>query len=405
VTLKPGNGVSITPSGSSIDIAFTGGGSSGLTSVTHDATLTGAGTGSSPLAIANGQVVRSVNGLHDGITLAAGSNVTITPGGSTLTFASTGGGLTLPFSGSISSGGSAFDVTNGGTGDAIAGTGTHGNGVHGFSTYIAGVRGESSNSVGVEGRTFFGGSSGVWGDNINGGNGRGVYGTSGTSGYIPTMPSGVWGDSASGLGVLGTSSSQVGVFGHSSSSVAVQGISAGGVGVWGESRGGADGVYGTSVSFNGVEGNVSNSSAGVAGVNHGSGPGIYGENQSGGLAGDFVGDGEYTGSWSKASDARFKKHVAPLEGALQATLMLRGVTFDWRRDEFPERGFREGPDIGFIAQEVETVYPELVSTGTDGYKRVDYSALTPILVEAIKTQQQKIQELEQRLERIESMQR
>jgi hypothetical protein len=311
----------------------------------------------------------------------------------------------LPFSGSISSGGSAFDVTNGGTGDAIAGTGTHGNGVHGFSTYIAGVRGESSNSVGVEGRTFFGGSSGVWGDNINGGNGRGVYGTSGTSGYIPTMPSGVWGDSASGLGVLGTSSSQVGVFGHSSSSVAVQGISAGGVGVWGESRGGADGVYGTSVSFNGVEGNVSNSSAGVAGVNHGSGPGIYGENQSGGLAGDFVGDGEYTGSWSKASDGRFKIHVAPLEGALQATLMLRGVTFNWRRDEFPERGFREGPDFGFIAQEVETVYPELVSTGTDGYKRVDYSALTPILVEAIKTQQQKIQELEQRLERIESMQR
>ena len=157
-----------------------------------------------------------------------------------------------------------------------------------------------------------------------------------------------------------------------------------------------DGVYGTSASGNGVQGNVSNLSAGVAGVNHGAGPGIYGENQSGGYAGDFFGDVivggsiTYSGSLIHSSDARFKEDIAPIRDALDGILRLRGVTFDWRRDEFPERRFRTGRDVGFIAQEVGEVYPELVVTDRDGYKSVDYAAVTPILVEAIKAQQRKI---------------
>lgn len=67
-------------------------GSGGLSAVAHDASLTGAGTGASPLGIANGQVVRSLNGLHDAVTLAAGANVTLTPSGQTITIAATGGG-------------------------------------------------------------------------------------------------------------------------------------------------------------------------------------------------------------------------------------------------------------------------------------------------------------------------
>ena len=67
-------------------------GSGGLSLVSHDASLTGAGTAASPLGIAAGQVVRSLNGLHDAVTLAAGSNVTLTPSGQTITIAATGGG-------------------------------------------------------------------------------------------------------------------------------------------------------------------------------------------------------------------------------------------------------------------------------------------------------------------------
>ena len=53
----------------------------------------------------------------------------------------------------------------------------------------------------------------------------------------------------------------------------------------------------------------------------------------------------------------------------------------------------KGNDIGFIAQELEIIYPELVKTGSNGYKSVDYSKLTPILVEAIKAQQAQIDAL------------
>jgi hypothetical protein len=151
-----------------------------------------------------------------------------------------------------------------------------------------------------------------------------------------------------------------------------------------------------------ASGNVHNNSAGVAGVNRGTGPGIYGENTSGGYAGDFYGDVivggniTYSGSLNHSSDARFKEDVAPIPDALESVLRLRGVTFDWRRDDFPEKRFPAGKAIGFIAQEVESVIPSIVSTDSDGYKGVDYTALTPVLVEAIKAQQQRIDAQQER---------
>ena len=60
----------------------------GLTSISRDSSLTGDGTTTSPLGIASGQVTRSVNGLTDNVSLVAGDNVTITPSGNTLTIAS-----------------------------------------------------------------------------------------------------------------------------------------------------------------------------------------------------------------------------------------------------------------------------------------------------------------------------
>ncbi|MEA2107682.1 MAG: hypothetical protein U9P82_13380 [Bacteroidota bacterium] len=66
--------------------------------------------------------------------------------------------------------------------------------------------------------------------------------------------------------------------------------------------------------------------------------------------------------------------------------------------------------IGLNAQDVEKVLPQLVSTDSNGYKSIDYLKLTPVLVEAIKEQQQKINQLEKenaalikRLNRIEKI--
>jgi hypothetical protein len=82
-----------------------------------------------------------------------------------------------------------------------------------------------------------------------------------------------------------------------------------------------------------------------------------------------------------------------LSGSLDNILKMRGITFRWKQDEFPEQEFDEMRHLGFIAQEVEELYPELVMTDDNGYKSVDYSRLTPVLVEAIKEQQEQIDEL------------
>ena len=157
-----------------------GGGGGGLSAVVHDGTLVGNGTVSTPLGVNPAAIVTSLNGLHGAVTLSAGSNVTLTPSGQTLTIAASGGGggggLTLPFSGSASvPAGAAFNVQNPGTdGVALQGTGT-GAGVYGQSTSGNGIIGTSSSSWGVHGVSS--------GTGVNGaamraeGNGIGLFAT------------------------------------------------------------------------------------------------------------------------------------------------------------------------------------------------------------------------------------
>jgi len=109
------------------------------------------------------------------------------------------------------------------------------------------------------------------------------------------------------------------------------------------------------------------------------------------------------GTITCSSDLRFKKNISPLNNALSNILSLRGVNYDWRINEFPEKNFSKGNQIGFIAQELEKVYPEFVFTDKDGYKSVDYSRLTPILVEAIKEQQKIIDSYDKRLKVLEEL--
>ena len=88
-------------------------------------------------------------------------------------------------------------------------------------------------------------------------------------------------------------------------------------------------------------------------------------------------------SWDTFSDRRFKQKINKVSQPLQMLQQLQGRRFVWK-----ETGKR---DIGFIAQEVEMVLPELVSTDAEGYKSLDYSKVVPILVEAIKELQQEIE--------------
>jgi len=86
------------------------------------------------------------------------------------------------------------------------------------------------------------------------------------------------------------------------------------------------------------------------------------------------------------SDGRLKKNVKPLADSLEKVLKLRGVSYQWDKEKIPEtRGLDDKEQIGFIAQEVEQVIPELVNTSSDdGYKAVAYDKMTAVLVEAVK---------------------
>ena len=104
--------------------------------------------------------------------------------------------------------------------------------------------------------------------------------------------------------------------------------------------------------------------------------------------------GDSYGTNYPSSDRRFKKDIAPINNPIEYIQKLRGVTYNWRKNEFPSENFNNKKQIGLIAQEVEEIYPELVHTRKDGYKGVEYSKFTAILIEAVKEQQQMIEELQ-----------
>jgi Chaperone of endosialidase len=135
-----------------------------------------------------------------------------------------------------------------------------------------------------------------------------------------------------------------------------------------------------------------------------------------------AGNGTFTGTVTAtgfpiASDFRYKKNIQPLENTLSKVQKIVGVSYDLRKDEFPEKNFSDKTQIGFIAQDLEKIFPEMVFTDEKGYKSVDYARLTPVLVEALKelilknqtlenknqTLETKNQTLESRLDKIEAM--
>jgi hypothetical protein len=97
------------------------------------------------------------------------------------------------------------------------------------------------------------------------------------------------------------------------------------------------------------------------------------------------------GEQGAPSDATLKTNVETLTGSLDAVTSLRGVSFDWL-----ENGRSE---IGVIAQEVEAVLPDVVTTNGDGIKLVKYGNMVAVLIEAIKEQQIQIDELKEQLRR------
>ena len=102
------------------------------------------------------------------------------------------------------------------------------------------------------------------------------------------------------------------------------------------------------------------------------------------------------------SDSRFKQNIKPISAALEKVSALRGVHFDWKKDQFPEKNFADGTQLGLIAQEVESVFPEVVSTDANGLKSVNYPALIAPLVQSIHTLKLQNEALQSELQEIKN---
>ena len=93
-----------------------------------------------------------------------------------------------------------------------------------------------------------------------------------------------------------------------------------------------------------------------------------------------------------ASDRNLKTNVTPISDALYKIAEIGGYEFDWIPNQ-EVHGY-EGHDVGVIAQEIEKVLPEVVTTRENGYKAVKYEKIVPLLIQAIKEQSEKIKALE-----------
>ena len=91
-----------------------------------------------------------------------------------------------------------------------------------------------------------------------------------------------------------------------------------------------------------------------------------------------------------SSDRRLKDNITPISEPLNKLSKVGGYTFIWndKQDAY------KGKDVGVIAQEIEEILPEVVTTRGTGYKAVKYEKIVPLLIESIKELQKKVEDIE-----------
>lgn len=273
----------------------------------------------------------------------------------------------------------------------------------------------SSGAFGTGG-DFFGGSVGV----RTAGNLSGLIGMSPSIGlqgvqqgsepiYLILAECGVLGTSPDGFGVQGVSIHNYGVFGSSTDSAGVYGSSQTAAGVKGKSQTGV-GLHGVS---NGLAILGESNSIGISGISYGSvpinalfgsfgvvgssadGPGLYGfsmlDDGVVGQTNDPQNDWDFwavNGRYGGTSSKRWKNNIINIPDPLDKISQLRGVCFDW------DEGHGGYHSVGFIAEEVGHIIPEIVAYEDNGVdaKGMDYSKMTPLLVEAVNAIRREYQE-------------
>ena len=108
------------------------------------------------------------------------------------------------------------------------------------------------------------------------------------------------------------------------------------------------------------------------------------------------GDAIFNGDVKVTSDKRLKSNIISLGSTLTKLLQIDGKSYTMKKDE------SEKQKIGLLAQDIEKVFPELVSE-SNGIKSINYQGLVPVLINALKEQEEKIKFQEGKLLRLESL--
>lgn len=90
------------------------------------------------------------------------------------------------------------------------------------------------------------------------------------------------------------------------------------------------------------------------------------------------------------SDKRYKKEIKVIENAAEKLSKISGYTYQYDTEKFPDMSFSKGTQAGILAQELKEVLPEAVRLNDKGYYSVNYNAIIPLLIEAVKEQNKKV---------------
>ena len=112
------------------------------------------------------------------------------------------------------------------------------------------------------------------------------------------------------------------------------------------------------------------------------------------------GDGNATlaGTLTQNSDSRLKTDIQPIDNALSGITQLSGYRYNWL-----DKNADQSTQIGVIAQDVQKIYPELVRADCKGILSVNYSGLVPVLINAIKEQNEKFNALASEVESLKKI--
>lgn len=190
-------------------------------------------------------------------------------------------------------------------------------------------------------------------------------------------------------------------------------------GIGGSFIGGYRGVTGT-IPSSITTGFTTTAVRGVNSSSTGTKYGVYGSSASAdnSWAGYFDGNLYYSGTFTSTSDERLKKNVETVQNAMSKIVQITPVTYEYKTTEFNKLNLAKGTQIGFTAQDLEKVYPELVSEDVHSFssntddsqeksensmtiKSVNYIGMIPILTKGIQEQQELISSLLEKVEQLE----